>query len=107
MQKKHRCVIVILSLLAMYPTVVRTVGAGPPRTGPESEKLFLDYNLADIKRNEDIWRQHGGEIVTLPEADAKKYVDLVTPVTAQLLSGNPKVKDDYEALLAAAKKYRK
>jgi C4-dicarboxylate-binding protein DctP len=80
--------------------IVREVSA-------ESEKLFLDYNLADIKRNEDIWRQHGGEIVTLPEADAKKYVDLVTPVTAQLLSGNPKVKDDYEALLAAAKKYRK
>ena len=40
MQKKHRCAIVILSLLAMYPTVVRTAGAGPPRTGPESEKLF-------------------------------------------------------------------
>jgi C4-dicarboxylate-binding protein DctP len=73
----------------------------------KAETLFLDWNLADIKRNEDIWRQHGGEIITLPDADAKKYVEMVTPVTAQLLSGNPKVKDDYEALLAAAKKYRK
>ena len=39
-------------------------------------------------------------------AEAKRYVDLVTPVAASILSANPKVKDDYEALLAAAKKYR-
>ena len=38
--------------------------------------------------------------------EAKRYVDLVTPVAASLLSANPKIKDDYEALLAAAKKYR-
>jgi hypothetical protein len=38
--------------------------------------------------------------------EAKKYVDLVTPVAASILSANPKVKDDYEALLATAKKYR-
>jgi hypothetical protein len=31
---------------------------------------------------------------------------MVTPVVASILSANPKVKDDYEALLAAAKKYR-
>jgi hypothetical protein len=30
----------------------------------------------------------------------------VTPVAAQILSANPKVKEDYAALLEAAKKYR-
>jgi TRAP-type C4-dicarboxylate transport system substrate-binding protein len=85
--------------------------------GPELEKivreefrkhetLFAEPNVADIKRSEDIWRQNGGEIIALPEAEAKRYVELVTPVTAQLLSANPKVREDYQALLAAAKKYR-
>ena len=39
-------------------------------------------------------------------AESKRYVDLVAPVAASILAANPKVKDDYEALLAAAKKYR-
>ena len=73
----------------------------------KAETLFLDYNIADIKRNEDIWRKNGGEIITLPEAEAKRYTDLVTPVAATLMANNPKAKEDYEALLAAAKKYRK
>jgi C4-dicarboxylate-binding protein DctP len=87
------------------------------RIGPELEKivreeskkaetLFLEWNLADIKRAEGVWRQHGGEIITLPPADEKRYVELVAPVGASLLSGNPRIKADYEALLAAAKKYR-
>ena len=72
----------------------------------KAEALFSDYNIADIKAKEDIWRKNGGEIITLPPAEAARYVELVTPVTVQLLSANPKVKADYEALLAAAKKYR-
>jgi hypothetical protein len=39
-------------------------------------------------------------------AEAKRYVDTVAPVVATILSANPKVKEDYEALQAAAKKYR-
>jgi C4-dicarboxylate-binding protein DctP len=70
------------------------------------ESLFAEPNVADIKKSEDIWVKNGGEIIRMPAAEEKKYVDLVTPVTAQLLSANPKVKEDYEALLAASKKYR-
>ena len=43
----------------------------------------------------------------MPEAEAKRYVELVSPVAATLMANNPKSKEDYEALLAAAKKYRK
>jgi hypothetical protein len=31
---------------------------------------------------------------------------MVSPVAASLLAANPKVKQDYEALLATAKKYK-
>jgi TRAP-type transport system periplasmic protein len=72
----------------------------------KAEALFSDWNVADIKRAEDVWKKNGGEMVTLPPAEAKRYVDLVSPVATSILSANPKVKEDYEALLAAAAKYR-
>ena len=72
----------------------------------KAEVLFSDWNIADIKRAEEVWRKNGGEIITLTPAEAKRYIDLVAPVTTQLLSANPKVNEDYEALLAAAVKYR-
>jgi hypothetical protein len=50
--------------------------------------------------------KNGGELITLSPAEAKRYLDLVAPVATSVLSVNPKVKDDYEALLAAAQKYR-
>lgn len=72
----------------------------------KAEALFTDWNIADIKNKEDIWRKNGGEVITMAPAEAKRYVDLVAPVAASILAANPKVKADYEALLAAAKKYR-
>jgi TRAP-type transport system periplasmic protein len=72
----------------------------------KAEVLFADWNVADVKRAEEVWRKNGGELITLPPAEAKRYLDLVAPVASTVLSANPQVKDDYEAFLAAAKKYR-
>ena len=68
--------------------------------------LFSDWNVADIKNKEDIWRKNGGEVITMSPAETARYVELVAPVTAAIMSANPKVKDDYEAFVAAGKKYR-
>lgn len=70
------------------------------------ETLFVEWNLNNIKNGEEIWRKNGGEIITLPEAEAKRYLELVSPTAAQVLSVNPKIKEDYEAFLAAAKAAR-
>ena len=72
----------------------------------KAEVLFSNWNVEDTKRAEDAWRKNGGEIITLPPAESKRYLDLVTPVATSLLSANPRIKEDYEALLAAAKKHR-
>jgi TRAP-type transport system periplasmic protein len=72
----------------------------------KAEALFLDWNLNDIKGKEEIWKKNGGEVITMSPAEQKRYIDTVTPVAAQHLSANPKVKEDYAALLEAAKKYR-
>src|SRR5436190_4155555 len=71
-----------------------------------AETLFSDWNVADIKRAEEVWKKNGGEMVTLPPAEAKRYLDVVTPVSDAILSANPKVKEDYDALRAAAAVYR-
>jgi C4-dicarboxylate-binding protein DctP len=73
----------------------------------KAEVLFSDWNVADIKRSEEVWRKNGGEMVTFSPAEAKRYLDVVSPVATSILSANPKVKEDYEALLAAAQKHRR
>src|SRR5262249_10904878 len=57
----------------------------------KAEVLFSDWNVNDIKRNEEIWKKNGGEMVTLPTAEAKRYIELVTPVANSILSANPKI----------------
>ena len=72
----------------------------------KAEEVFGDWNIKDIQAKEEIWKKNGGEVITMSPEESKRYIDAVTPITAQLLSANPKVKDDYEALQAAAKKFR-
>jgi C4-dicarboxylate-binding protein DctP len=72
----------------------------------KAEVLFSDWNIADIKAKEDIWRKNGGEVITMAPAESQRYIDTVTPVAAALLTGNARIKGDYEALVAAAKKHR-
>jgi C4-dicarboxylate-binding protein DctP len=72
----------------------------------KAEVLFADYNVGDIKSKEEVWKKNGGEVIAMSPAEAKRYIDLVAPVASSIVATNPKAKEDYEALLAAAKKYR-
>jgi TRAP-type C4-dicarboxylate transport system substrate-binding protein len=72
----------------------------------KAEDVFGQWDIDDIKAKEEIWKKNGGEVITMSPEESKKYVDMVAPVAAQLLSANPKVKEDYDAILATAKKYK-
>lgn len=72
----------------------------------KAEEVFGEWDLNDIKAKEDAWKKNGGEIITMSPEESKRYVDTVSPVAAAILAANPKVKEDYEALLATAKKYK-
>src|SRR5262245_3845940 len=72
----------------------------------KAEDVFGEWNINDIQSKEEAWKKNGGEIITMSPEESKRYVDAVSPVAASILAANPKVKEDYEALLAAAKKYR-
>jgi TRAP-type transport system periplasmic protein len=69
----------------------------------KAEVVFGQWDIDDIKAKEEIWKKNGGEVITMSPEESKKYVDLVAPVAASLLSG-AKVKEDYEAFIAAGKK---
>ena len=86
--------------------------------GPELEPMMREQalkaqlsasatSLDDVRRTFDLWKQNGGEIIELTADDARKYRDEVTSVLPAILAANPKMKDDYEALVAAGRKYKK
>jgi TRAP-type transport system periplasmic protein len=88
------------------------------RIGPELETIvreearkaelaYGEWNVEENKRGEEVWRRNGGELIMLPQAEAKRYLEAVEPITKQILSATPKLKEDHEALLAAAAKYRR
>jgi C4-dicarboxylate-binding protein DctP len=55
----------------------------------KAEDAFGDWNINDIKSKEEAWKTNGGEIITMSPDDSKRYVDLVAPVAASILSANP------------------
>ncbi|HTP85141.1 MAG TPA: TRAP transporter substrate-binding protein [Alphaproteobacteria bacterium] len=72
----------------------------------KAESLYSTWGVDDAKRAAETWQQKGGEVITMAPDQAKQYLADVTSVMPPILSANPKVKADYDALLAAAQKYR-
>ena len=72
----------------------------------KAEILFSTYGVEDVARIRKAWEQHGGEAISMSANDAKAYLNEVTSVIPGIVSGNPKTKDDYAALLAAAARNR-
>ena len=73
----------------------------------KADVLFSTKGVEDLNEVAKTWQQNGGQIVNLPPADAKRYVSEAVAAAEPILKSHPQVKQDYDALLAAAKKYRK
>jgi TRAP-type C4-dicarboxylate transport system substrate-binding protein len=65
------------------------------------------WGVADVERGLKAWRDNGGEVITFPPAEAKKFIDTVTEVSLPILGANPQVKADYEVFAAVAARCRK
>ncbi len=72
----------------------------------KDEVLFSTWGVEDLKRIRSSWESHGGRTIELPAAEAKRYLEETTSVLPPILAANPQLKEDYEALVAAARKYR-
>lgn len=73
----------------------------------KAEAVFTSYGVADVERTRENWVKNGGETITLSPAEAANYLKEVTSVVPAIVATNPKMKEDYETLLAVAQKYRK
>jgi C4-dicarboxylate-binding protein DctP len=73
----------------------------------KAEQLFFTWLPEDVERAKVTWTTNKGELINLPAADQKRFLDETNKVTEAILAGMPQVKADYDALRAAAQKYRK
>jgi C4-dicarboxylate-binding protein DctP len=85
--------------------------------GPDLEKIVreeaqgLEANLvpwatADIEKAKGVWSSNKGELIVMPPAEARNYLEQTHSVLPPILERNAAFKADYEALKAAADKYR-
>jgi len=72
----------------------------------KAESLFSTYGVDDLTRIREAWRKNGGEDITMSPEEAKRYLTEVTSVASGIVATNPKMKDDYAALLQAGAKHR-
>ena len=72
----------------------------------KAEAVFSTWGVDEVDRIRQNWEKNGGESINLSPADAQRYLDEVGAVAGPLLAKNPQVKEDYEALQAAAGRLR-
>jgi|tagenome__1003787_1003787.scaffolds.fasta_scaffold20982817_6 TRAP-type C4-dicarboxylate transport system substrate-binding protein len=87
----------------------KSLGALEPMVREEArnaEQLFMTGTVADVNRIRGAWEKNGGQTIVLPPAEARRFLDETTAALPPIFSANPQLKDDYEALVAAAKRHR-
>jgi TRAP-type transport system periplasmic protein len=109
--------------LTYLPSTYLVVGGATSRTwlkslGPDleavvrdesrkAEAVFSTWGVEDLDRIAKTWQKNGGTLITMAPAEAKRYVEEVSAAVSPLLAARPQIKQDYDALVAAAKKHRK
>ncbi len=73
----------------------------------KADILFSTWGIEDLNAVAKTWQQNGGQVYSLPSAEAKRYVSEAVAAAAPLLKARPQLRQDYEALQSVAKKYRK
>ncbi len=73
----------------------------------KAEELFTTGAIADVKRIRGAWEKNGGEAIALPPAEAKRYLDQAMSALPPILAADRQLKQDYDALVAAAQRNRK
>jgi hypothetical protein len=72
----------------------------------KAEVLFTTGAVADVTRIRGVWEKNGGETIVLAPAEAKRYLEQATSALPAILAADRQLKEDYCALVAAARKHR-
>jgi hypothetical protein len=71
----------------------------------KAEAPAVNWGVVDAKNALEVWKKNGGETIEMTGKAADDYLADVTDVARSILSQNPAAFADYNALLAASKKY--
>jgi C4-dicarboxylate-binding protein DctP len=69
-----------------------------------AQRKVEKYGIEDVERTAEVWKKNGGEIIMLPEAEAKAYLAQVESIAPAVLGSNPATKSDFELLSETARK---
>ena len=72
----------------------------------KADKGTVVWGDEAAQKAKGIWRKNGGQVIDMSAADNQKYVKVFAEVLPTVLAKSPVIKADYEALVAAAKRYR-
>jgi C4-dicarboxylate-binding protein DctP len=72
----------------------------------KAEELFAKGAVADVDRIRGAWKKNGGETMVLPPEEAKRFLSQATSALPPILAANPQLREDYEALAAAARRHK-
>jgi TRAP-type C4-dicarboxylate transport system substrate-binding protein len=101
----------IPSTVLLSEAWLKKLSAEQRKTVETSLKDMSQWNTntaADFgKRAEKLWKDNGAEVIRLSDADQKKFMDTVRPLGDQFLGANPKTKDMFALLKAAAARTKK
>jgi C4-dicarboxylate-binding protein DctP len=73
----------------------------------KAEELFAAGAVADVGRIRGVWEKNGGETIVLAPAEAKRYLDQATSALPAVLAADRQLREDYDALVAAANRHRR
>jgi TRAP-type C4-dicarboxylate transport system substrate-binding protein len=72
----------------------------------KADAAKVAWGVENAEQARQVWQKNGGELIALSPDDTKAYLAGFTAVLPAILAKNPQMKDDYDALVAAGKKYR-
>lgn len=72
-----------------------------------AEDILARFGAEDVERMERQWRERGGTIASLGEAESARYLETVDGVLKPMLASNASLQSDYNALRSAAQRTRK
>lgn len=73
----------------------------------KAQQKIAGFAIEDTQRTVEIWKKNGGGNIVLPATEARAYLSQIESVLPSLLGANARIKEDYEALKAAANRHRK
>ncbi|TAK80707.1 MAG: TRAP transporter substrate-binding protein [Betaproteobacteria bacterium] len=89
---------------------MKSLGGLEPMVREEARKAedaFVHGAIADVNRLRGAWQKNGGEIIQLPPAEAPRYLQQATSALPAILSADRQLREDYDALVAAAQRNRR